>query len=115
VASGSVSQASLRYVTVTKAAISPTIDSADVTPTGSKLVVLDYTVATSCALDTPDNLGKSVGDSVNIIQGNVGPITVMASSLIGAKTTSTTAVFSREGETKTFIAASGTSWRVIGA
>lgn len=114
-AASAVTQSSLRYVIVTKTLPSPIIAAADVTPTGSKLVILDYTAATNCTIDTPDNLGKAVGDSVNITQGGVGTVTVTASSLVGAKTTSTTAVFSREGETKTLIAASSTSWRVIGA
>jgi len=113
-AASAVTQSSLRYVTVIKTLPAPIIDATDVTPTGSKLVVLDYASATTCTIDTPNNLGKTVGDSVNIIQGNVGPITITASSLVGAKTTATTAVFTREGETKTFIATSSSTWRVIG-
>lgn len=113
-ATTAVTSTSLRYVENSQSGTSYSVVTADVTATGSRLVTLTNASPIACALDTPNALGKSVGDSVNIIQGGVGTVTVTAGSLIGAKTTATTAVFTREGETKTFIAISSTAWRVIG-
>lgn len=107
--------ASFRYVEVANATTSYTVLSSDVTERGNRLVVLTNAASIACTLGTPTSLGKSVGDSVNIIQGGAGIVTVTAGTLVGASTTGTTAVYTKLGETKTFVAVSSTSWRVIGA
>lgn len=94
-----------------------TVDPSDVTALGEVLVVLTNTDPIACTLDSPDILGKLDGDKVTIVQGGSGVVTVTANltSFKGAATTSTTAEFYWEGETKTFIATAGaTAWRVIG-
>lgn len=107
--------ASFRYVEVANATTSYTVLSSDVTERGNRLVVLTNAASIACTLGTPTSLGKSVGDSVHIIQGGAGIVTVTAGTLVGASTTGTTAVYTKSGETKTFVAVSSTSWRVIGA
>lgn len=94
-----------------------TVDPSDVTALGEVLVVLTNTDPIACTLDSPNALGKLDGYKVTIVQGGSGVVTVTANltSFKGAATTSTTAEFYWEGETKTFIATAGaTAWRVIG-
>lgn len=94
-----------------------TVDPSDVTALGEVLVVLTNTDPIACTLFAPNALGKLDGDKVTIVQGGSGVVTVTANltSFKGAATTSTTAEFYWEGETKTFIATAGeTAWRVIG-
>jgi hypothetical protein len=109
----------LRYSFNARAVTSYTIADTDVTPNGGVLVVLTQAgAAIACSLGTPMSLSRAVGDSVNIVQGGAGVVTVVADgtcTFTGASTTGTTAVFTNAGETKTFIAETLTSWRVIGA
>ena len=94
-----------------------TVDPSDVTALGEVLVILTNIDPIACTLDSPNALGKLDGDKVTIVQGGTGVVTVTANltSFKGAATTSTTAEFYWEGETKTFIATAGaTAWRVIG-
>jgi len=94
-----------------------TVDPSDVTALGEVLVILTNIDPIACTLYSPDILGKLDGDKVTIVQGSTGLVTVTANltSFKGAATTSTTAEFYWEGETKTFIATAGaTAWRVIG-
>ena len=94
-----------------------TVDPSDVTALGEVLVILTNIDPIACTLDSPNALGKLDGYKVTIVQGGSGVVTVTANltSFKGAATTSTTAEFYWEGETKTFIATAGaTAWRVIG-
>lgn len=107
---------SMRYIPKVDTGTTYPVVAADVTPIGVGLLTLTNASAIDCTISTPLSLGKSIGDSVNIIQGGAGTVTVTLTGgvFVGAKTTSTTAVYSFEGETKTFVAINTTDWRVIG-
>lgn len=107
---------SMRYIPKVDTGTTYPVVAADVTPIGVGLLTLTNASAIACSIGTPLSLGKSIGDSVNIIQGGAGTVTVTLTGgvFVGAKTTSTTAVYSFEGETKTFVAINTTDWRVIG-
>lgn len=85
---------------------------ADVTANGRVLVTCTHAVGVTVNVGTPLSLGASVGDSVTVVQGGVGVVTIAAT---GAAVLTGTAVFTRQNEAKTMIAISSTTWRLLGA
>lgn len=100
-----------RYTFNNQTGSSYAIVASDVTPNGKVLVIVSDPGAISVTIDPPSALGKVVGDSTTIIQGDDGVITVTAS---GGATLSSTAVFGGINKAMTFVADTSNSWRVIG-
>lgn len=89
-----------------------TLTAADITPSGRVIVTCTNASSITVTCDTPTSLGVGVGESVTVIQGGAGVVTLSAGS--GATLTGT-AVFTTQEEAKTLVATSTTNWRVIGA
>jgi len=100
------------YVFNAQTGTSYTLTASDWTPPGKKIVTCTNAGSITVTCDTPTSLGVSVGESVTIVQGGAGIVTLSAGS--GATLTGT-AVFTTENEAKTLIAVSATEMRVIGA
>lgn len=100
------------YVVNAQTGTTYTLAATDWTPSGRKIVTCTNGSSITVTCDTPTSLGVGVGESVTIVQGGAGVVTLSAGS--GATLTGT-AVFTTQNEAKTLVAVSTTEMRVIGA
>ena len=100
------------YVVNAQTGTTYTLAATDWTPSSRKIVTCTNGSSITVTCNTPTSLGVGVGESVTIVQGGAGVVTLSAGS--GATLTGT-AVFTTQNEAKTLVAVSTTEMRVIGA
>lgn len=110
-ASDYLSVADSRYVINTLVGTSYAVQASDVTTNGRVVVDSTNGGATAITIQSPANLGKQIGDSVNVRQSGAGTVTITG---IGGAVLQGNGVFAAQYETKTLIAKTSAIWMVVG-
>lgn len=110
-ASDYLSVADSRYVINTIVGTSYAVQASDVTTNGRVVVDSTNGGATAITIQSPANLGKQIGDSVNVRQSGAGTVTITG---IGGAVLQGNGVFAAQYETKTLIAKTSAIWMVVG-